>query len=83
MQFKHDVNSIVSSVVLTIHFISGKTSKIEQTKVRYAIEDLIAVTEKVKLVGINIIYSNKEHKRVHCDSKEKAISWLNLNNTKE
>ena len=73
----------VKSVHLTVHCSGGKAIKIECQKVRHAIEDLRAVTEKVKLVSINIGYTNGEHKRANCDSLEKTLSWLNLNDTKE
>ena len=83
MKIREDVGHEIKSVTLTVHCVGGKVIKTEETKVRYAIENLTLVKEKIKLVNIIITYASKEHKRANCDSKDKAISWLNLNNTKE
>ncbi len=84
MKFKNGVAGlIVKNVRLVAHISGSQSIIIDQNEINDAIEDLKKVVGHVKIVNIHIKYTNLESKTVNCNSVDKAIAWLNLNDTKE
>jgi len=77
------MNKEVKSVHVTVDSGGGKTVVIDETTVYRAVNSLEAIHDRVKVIHVSMTYKQGEKKKANFDSKSKAISWLNLNDTKE
>jgi len=84
MKFKWGVSGLKIKLIKTIvHIAGGKLISNDSHNAHYAVEALNKVVGRITLVQISIQYTNGDVKKANCDSKEKALSWLNLNDLKE
>lgn len=73
----------IKSVHVTMHCNDNKVLSVEDSTVYRAVDALKSFHDKVKMLHVSITYKNGEKKKANFDAKSKAISWLNLNDTKE
>ena len=72
----------IKSIKIIVDFTSLKPLMIESPTIEKSIESLENLTQNKVIVNIDIEYTNREHKKVNCDSVPKAIMWLKLNEEK-
>lgn len=74
---------IVKSVHITADIGGGKSVVIDTHAVHSAVKNLKELISKVGMLHVSISYQHGDKKKANFDSKDKAISWLNLHDTKE
>lgn len=72
----------IKNVKLICYMHGGNSSIYNNPTIATSIDCLKNIAGRVNIVNIDINYTNKENKKVNCDSIVKAISWLNLNDKK-
>jgi hypothetical protein len=73
----------VKAVHITANIGNGKSAVIDTHAVHSAVKSLQELVQKVGMLHVSISYQHGDKKKANFDSKDKAISWLNLHDTKE